>query len=705
MRFRITIAAVLTALLTGLMTAAQQPELPPVLLAYACTFERAQNDLRINAVLQGADGRPLSGDSFDFTAEQRGQPGAVDPAQVNVTPLAQRPPLRLVIALDRTDTVPLVELTAVLEEGLLETLLPGDEVALITFSEDIAPVTPFVADTDAFARDYLASLSISGGDNRLYDAIGQAIEAFPFSAGTRRVVLVLTDSGRRQLEQIPAETLIAEAQRDNTQVYAIGFVSRDRPDVEELTALAEETGGYFWYYGETNNTRASIASAVSAYLDDFGRTLNSEVTVTIDARGIVPDSNSRAAIDLTATLEDGTELTEQVTCPVEVLRHEIAFITNTGGAPVNGRIDVGVNAQSDLGRDETRIVFRVNDEVVQTSESAVYTFDAAALQPGFYTIQAELWDSANNTLARTPAALRLYVQQPLVLTVDSPLIPANGAMTAVFSGAVDLTVKGSPAIALPDIEFSASPVGQPELAQIIGTAPYVNGEATLAIRDLAAAVRAVFPDAIEGGTYQLSASVPSISAGDPALAVSNSLPVSISAPLPTPEPTVDVQPVVPQLDPRIEFGVPLALLLAGLLLNILLLRAIRRRKIKRVISYPDNIDLGPQLMTLTVLRDGIRHAHALTKKTVTIGRGSGNDINVSDDPNVSRQHGVVMWRRGDWYYSNRKGGAVTRIDGRVRRGFFLHRFEGVTELQVGDVIMIFHSSAQQDIADFIKTDL
>jgi pSer/pThr/pTyr-binding forkhead associated (FHA) protein len=110
-------------------------------------------------------------------------------------------------------------------------------------------------------------------------------------------------------------------------------------------------------------------------------------------------------------------------------------------------------------------------------------------------------------------------------------------------------------------------------------------------------------------------------------------------------------------------------------------------------------------MTLTVLRDGIRHAHALTKKTVTIGRGSGNDINVSDDPNVSRQHSVVMWRRGDWYYSNRKSGAVTRIDGRVRRGFFLHKLEGVTELQVGDVIMIFHSSAQQDIADFIKTDL
>jgi hypothetical protein len=704
MRLRITIAAVLTALLTGLAFA-QQPTLPPVLFAYACTFERAQNDLQISAVLQGADGRPLTGAAFDLTAGQRGQPDAVAPEQVDVTPLAQRPPLRLVVVLDRTDTVPLVELTAVLKENLLENLLPGDEIALITFSEDIAPVTPFVEDTQAFADDYLEGLSISGGDNRLYDAIGQALEAFPFAARTRRVVLVVTDSGRRQLEQIPTETLIAQAQRDSTQIYAIGFVSRDRPDVEELTALAEGTGGYFWYYGETNNTRASIGSAVGAYLEDFGRALNSEVIVTVDAQGIIPDSNSRAAIDLTATLDDGTELTEQIACPVEVLRHEIAFITNVGGAPVTGRIDIGVNAQSDLGRGETRIVFRVNDEVVQTSEAAVYTFDASALQPGFYTIQAELWDSANNTLARTPSALRLYVQQPLVLTIDSPLIPSDGAMTATFSGAADLTVKGSPSIALPDVEFSASPAGRPELAQRIGTAPYINGEATLSLPDLAAAVRTAFPDAIEGGAYQIIASVPSVSPGDPALAMSNPLPVSISAPLPTPAPTVVKEPAIPRLDPRIEFGVPLALLLAGLLLNILLLRAIRRRKIQRVIAYPDNIELGPQLMTLTVLRDGIRHAHALTKKTVTIGRGSGNDINVSDDPNVSRQHSVVMWRRGDWYYSNRKGGAVTRIDGRVRRGFLLHRLEGVSELQVGDVIMIFHSSAQQDIADFIKTDL
>ena len=105
----------------------------------------------------------------------------------------------------------------------------------------------------------------------------------------------------------------------------------------------------------------------------------------------------------------------------------------------------------------------------------------------------------------------------------------------------------------------------------------------------------------------------------------------------------------------------------------------------------------------TVLRDGIRHAHALTRKTVTMA-AAPQRYQCKRRPNVSRQHGVVMWRRGDGITPTEKR-CVTRIDGCVRRGFFLQRLDGVTELQVGDVIMIFHSSAQQDIADFIKTDL
>jgi len=146
MRIRILIAAALAAVSVSL-SVAQQPLLPPALVAYSCSFVRSANEVRIAAVLQGADARPLTDSAIDLSAQQRGNPS---PLEVAFETVPDRPPLRLVIVLDLTDTVPLVELSAVIEQDLLENLLPEDEVALITFSEDIAPVTPFVADKQAF---------------------------------------------------------------------------------------------------------------------------------------------------------------------------------------------------------------------------------------------------------------------------------------------------------------------------------------------------------------------------------------------------------------------------------------------------------------------------------------------------------------------------------------------------------------------------
>lgn len=700
---RIVAVLLILVVLPGAPAAAQQAEQPAVVFAYACSFERSENQVVARAALQSETGRPMVQDVTLFQVQQRGQTAPLSSDDVIVEPQAERPPLRLVIVLDITDTVPLVELTAVLSESLLAELLPEDEVALITFGDTVAPVTPFTADKERFVEDYLTGLRVTPGDNRLYDAIAAALDAFPFAPETRRAVLVVTDSGRRVFEQTPSAAIIAQARRDKTQIYNVAFVSRDRPDIEELTTISTETGGYTWFYGETNNTRASIAMAVTGYLGQFVRALDSEVVIRVSAQNLIPDSASRVTLEISALRDNASPVSDQITCPVEVLQHEIAFITDPGGAPVTGRIDIGVNARSDLGRERTRIVFRVNDEVVQTSNASVYTFDPTNLQPGFYTIEAELWDNANNTLARTPTALRLYVQQPLQFTVDSSMQVEGGGLAGRVSGPMTLIVSGSPDIALPDVEFRAAPVGEPDRSQILGTAPFVGGTATLQIADLAAELRRLFPEASAGGNYELSARVPSPSAGSPALASSNPLSLELQpAMVPTPPPSL-LAPRPP--DWRVAIGIPLVAFLVALLINLLLLRAVRRRRIQRIIMYPDNIDLSPQLMTLTVLRDGVRQSHPITKKTVTIGRGSSNDINISDDANVSRQHGAILWRKGEWWYSNRKANALTRIDGKPRRGFYLHRLDGVTEFQIGDVVMIFHSSAQQDIADFIKTDL
>jgi len=676
------------------VVAQDEPPLPnpaASFVAYQCSFQAATNSVEIRAVLVGADGRPLTPGSYAVTATTTGSAEPLPPVQVSVVPQAARPPLQMVIVLDITDTVPITNIVNAISGHLAPQLNPQDEAALITFSEEISPVTQFYTDKNRLINEHMTDLLTLEGDNRLYDAIIEAMGAFPFNSPAREVVLVLTDSGRREIPQAADEAVIARAVRDNIQVYPIGFYSRDTTDDASLQTIANGTGGYAWLYRDRRNTRASIESAVNGFLDDLVRTLNGEIVIAVGVNGLTPDASGRVALDLSVQSPNEALLSDPISCPYQVLAHSINFVDSFNeAAPVTGKVDIGVSVQSDLGTEATRVVFRLNNDVVQNSDNPVYTFDAAGLFPGFYTVGAQLWDQANNTLASTATAIRLYAQQTLQLTLTN-------TDTALLSGPVTVQMLGNPAFILPDAQITIAPVGQAAQVYPLGRASFgADGRAALDIPDMSAAVVALFPAFTPEDRYQISAVVPGVSPGDPPLATSNTVPVSVALP---------VAEVAPAEPPRIDQSVPILLALGLLALNILLFRAVGRKRVGRVINFPDDLELSPQLMTITVHRDGVKQPHTLTKKTVYIGRGSSNDINLGDDPNISRQHGVVMWRKGEWYYSNRKRPVVTRINGRRYRGLKLYRLRPVTELEIGGATLIFHSNAQQDISDFIKTNL
>jgi hypothetical protein len=682
-----------------LVSPAAAQDLPPLpnptaaFVAYQCIFQAATNSAEIHAVLMGSDGRPLSPGAYTISATPSGTSEPVPANQVTVASLPERPPLQMMIVLDITDTVPITQIVNSISGHLAGQLNPQDEAALITFSEEISPPTQFYTDKNRLINEHMTDLLTLEGDNRLYDSIIEGMGAFPFNSQSRKIVLVLTDSGRGELPQATDEAVIARAVRDNIEIYPIGFYSRDTPDDASLQTIANSTGGYAWLYRDRRNTRASIESAVSGFLDDFVRTLNSEVVISVGLQGLSPDAGGRIAFDLAVQSPNEAPLVDQISCPYQVLTHSINFVdTFNEAAPVTGKVDIGVSVQSDLAADATRIVFRLNNDVVQNSESSIYTFDAAALFPGFYTIGAQLWDRDNNTLASTATTIQLYAQQSLQLS----LLQDD---TAPLSGVVDIQVLSNPAFILPDAQINVSPVGNPAQVLTLGKASFgADGRATLKIDDIGTAARVLFPDLTAEDRLQISAVVPGVSPADPPLATSNAIPVSVAATVV--QPTASSEAV--RTDP---LTLPILLILGLLVLNILLFRAVGRKRVQRVINYPDDQELSPQLMTITVHRDGVKQPHTLTKKTMYIGRGSSNDINLGDDPNISRQHGVVMWRKGEWYYSNRKRPVMTRINGKRYRGLKLYKLKPVTELEIGGATLIFHSNAQQDISDFIKTNL
>jgi Mg-chelatase subunit ChlD len=683
-----------------------QIALPPTeaLLAYQCTFDAATNRVSLNVVTQNAQGRLLSADSYTLTAQQT-DGETISPELITIEPRLVRPPLQIVLVLDLTDTVPLAELVATVTEGLLPSLQPQDQIALITFSEEVAPPTVFYTDKARLAQDFLTNLSVQGGDNRVYDAMAEAIRAFPFGNGARKVILTLTDSGRRTLEQVSTDDLIAQAQQAGIQIYPIAFITRDRPDADQLSQIANETGGYFWYYDEPGATRSSTQQALTAFTTDFHRALNSEAVVSIDVSELTPD-NSSLPLTLSITGDNGLNLSTSITCPYQQLRHDIRFLNSFTDTIVSGTVDIAVSAQSDLAPQARSIIFRFGDEIVQNSDNPVYSFNAATVTPGYYTVEAQIWGQTNNTLATTPTRLRIFAQQALQLQ-------AAGTSDDLFSGALTLEAFTNPAFPLPAAEFSLTVPDNPALSFVLGRTPFDdNGRAAYDISDIGALVTRYFPDYEPSQRLAFRVTVPNVAAGDPPLAASDPLTfTAIVAPPATATPQASPTPVAVPLPPRrlISFNTQVigaaGVGLFFLLVNILLFRAIRRRRIQRIIMKTDKTDISPQLMTLTVYRGGVRQPYTLTKKTVTLGRGSSNDINLGDDPNISRQHGVVMWRRGGWYYSNRKANLSTRVDGSRRRGYIMAKLEPVIELQIGSTMVLFHSSAQQDLSDFIKTDL
>ncbi len=668
-----------------------------VLSAYQCAFDADAQAVRINAAFHDPDGLPFVPSAYQLAAAVTGEVAPFSAEDVAVTDSGPRPPLRMVLVLDLTDTVPIDNLLNAINRELLAGLQPQDEVALITFSDEVSPPTRFYTDKTQLFDDYLVGLTTVEGDNRLYEAIVDAVDLFPFDGDRRQAILVLTDSGRRESAQTAIDQIVTRASADGTQIYSIGFTSEDRPDFPDLAALATGTRGFSWSYDETPNTPASIESAVSADLRDYLRLIDSEIEVTLSVASITSTENNVLPITLTADVPGVGSLTAAVNCPYEVIEYGVAFTGSLAGTTLRGQADVGVVVTPPSA--DVRVVFRMDGDVVQNSTVTRYTLDAAQTAPGEHQIEVELWNRSNETLATTAAPLRVFTQLPLTVTV-------TGAPDSSLSGVVRFTVAANADFAPAEVRLEIARAAQSATRELLGTVELdADGRGTLELTDIGAAVRALFPQLADGEAVEVLAVTPNTTPNNPALALSDPLAFTVAAPVQTAVATTESSAFVTTgLGTLVENWPLLGTLFFGAI-NLLLLRTVRGSRIRRLINRVDDHDLSPQLMSLTVYRGGVPQHYTLTKKTVTLGRSATNDINLGEDPNISRKHGVIMWRRRNWYYSNRKSNVSTRINGRRKHGFIFHRLEPMTELQIGGATLVFHPDSQQNISDFIKTDL
>jgi hypothetical protein len=698
---------VIFALVSGTATAQNEPLntelLEPAFEAFRCDFVAETNQVRIGATLVGTNGLPIPISDVNLSISVTDTSAVLLPDDSTLATVNQRDPLQMIIVLDTTETVPVDEIVDKLIEELFPRLLVEDEIALITFSQEIQPRTAFYTDKNRLVNEHVLDLLTLEGDNRLYAAMRDAATDFPLDPTRRRVVLVLTDSGRRESDNTAVEEIITRAQLNHVQIFPIGFYTRDvpRPSREDLFGIANGTGGYAWFYEQPYISRSDVADTVGGFLDEFVDALNGEISIAVNVQGLEPNSNNFINFTLRADTANDATIETTIACPIERLEHSIVFADDFNDRVVRGAIDIGVIPKSDFDLNDTVVVFRLNGEIVQDTGNYIYRFDSRLFTPGYYTITAELLDRRGNILAMVPTLMRLFAQQSLNLSASG----SEGAGS--LRGRVELVLTAQNSSAnLSEAEFTIATANNPDDVRVLGTATFQDDHtATLVINDMQAEANRLFSGIAPGTQLIIGGRVLGITTSDPIFAATDDINVTVFEAQATAIPAPMQEPITPepaQFDERLIW---LGIGLVFIIVNLLLFNAVRRARIRKLITNPDDYEISPRLMTITVYRDGVSQAYTLTKRTVFVGRGSSNDINLGADSNISRSHGVIMWRNGHWYYTNRKSRLHARINDRRRHGLIYFRLKPFTEILVGNALMVFHENAQQDVADFVKTNI
>lgn len=673
-------------------------------IVHTCDYDRENDAIQLQGTLIGSDGNPVPPDEYDVSVSIPSIDQTLAPEAVMAETVPTRPPLQVILVLDITETVPIPQIVEIIDEQLLQQLQPEDEIVLVAFSQEISPPSQPYLNKERFLEEQLQNLRPQIGDNRMYDAILDGVRYQFTNDEKRRVVFVVTDSSPRQ-EDIPSiDEIIEEAIETKTQIFTLAFFTADNPDVVGLQQLANSTDGYAWVVTD-NADIETIGRSVSGAVGDFLRTLNSDIAIRADLNEVAADIADQVTFNIDINLANDPTLTDTITCDsVDRFKNEIAFVDDVNNITVTGQVDIGVVVNTRLPIEERRIFFFRDEQIIPNAANEVYTFNATVLQPGYYTLRAELRDSENTILAETDTEIELYAQQLIELTGQEN-----------ERGALELEAQINPNIVLPEVFFEIALARNPEnrVPLTEDRVAFIGNIAELEIERIRDYINDLPLNADNDNLIQITAYVPAEEEGQPDLAVSNILRIDLT-PLPTPTPLpptptpTPLPPIViaPRTTPQmIEQVILPSTIIFFLAINILLFGENRRERRKRLIRTPDRHDLSEQLMSVTIQREGMRQTHQLTKKTVYLGRGPGNDINLGGDSDISRNHGVIMWRKQAWYYSNRKRRAKARIDGRWYRGYQLRKLEPITTLEIGNAQLVFHASSQRDVSEFIITNI
>ncbi|MBZ0299439.1 MAG: FHA domain-containing protein [Anaerolineae bacterium] len=696
--------------------AAAQDDVQPGIYTYGCTFDEASNTVQVRADLTDRDGKPMFVDSVSVTNLE------LPEGSVTFQRAESREPVRTIVVIDTTRSwsMPVESMRDTLQDKM--SAFPVlDELALVTFNDRSSPLLgPPTIEKIAVIDQYRDRITVGGdpqaGIAALYDGILTALrDGFDPSSTLRRVVLVLTDSAQRDKNSdVTLRDVVERAQSVQAQVYVIAFDTiEDTPDFDSLLQITNATGGYLWSYGRNpgeDKSAATLLDRLSGFLDNFRDALNSEYVISVNADVLEPDPDTlKVPLDISVTTTGREISLGAFDCVVPRTNYTIAFanVSDNQFVPLDQQpLVVSTTIDPPLAEDqrEIRLFLNGNTRIFGNTLSLDDPTVQGALLPSNNSLRVALLEAGDTEASPLAVAevTGINFQRQLSLSIEGAPEAVSGPTTFVAA------VNGD--FAVPDnrvVRFGIRADGG-EYQRLLPTSPdLIDGEAQLTIPDINARVTELFgADAanLEVIAY-IDGSAPD---GSDALFVSAPLPLALgeaqAAPVATAAATAEpggtaVTPVA-ATSPLV---IPLAAAGVLLILDLILMGQIRTARVKRLVKYPDDRELPQNMLRVTISREGRHQTYTLTKQTMSVGRGSSNDINLSDDTNISREHGVIIWRRGRWYYTHRKGQARSLIGGKFMRGFRMRELHDNTQMQIGDYTLICHYDTDADPDSLLKT--
>ena len=375
-RLLAVVAALCLAAPAAIVTYAQAEE--PV-IAITDVNSEAFPTVRASLTVTGADGLPLVGLSeTDFTVLEDGQ--AVPVGDVTLHSDTSQP-LTLVLAVDVA--MPAEELLAVQEalRDFTDSLTPQDQVALLTFANEVVAVQDFTNDRLELATA-VGGLAPSGNATLFNQAAQTAVTMISRLPAGRKAVLLFTDTGDTANTLSP-EATISAANNAGVALYPFGYGSRVNATV--LENWASFTGGQAYLLAGPGD--------IGPNLQTLGALLRQSYTLAYTSGATADNARHNLTIELDYQGQTATADSRFTAVPGDV---RIDGLTIANGQTLRGMVFLIAEVAAPAPVES--VSFQLDGETLVELTSPPYRFDwdTATAGAGTHAVTVVARDSAGN---------------------------------------------------------------------------------------------------------------------------------------------------------------------------------------------------------------------------------------------------------------------------------------------------------------------